>query len=29
MQLELTVAFNKIADSDFDLGVAEILMKPK
>lgn len=29
MEMELHVAFNKIQDADFDLGVTEVLMKPK
>jgi hypothetical protein len=29
LQMELDVAFNKIQDSDFDIGVHEILMSPK
>ena len=29
LRMELNVAFNKIQDKDFDLGVAEVLMKPK
>jgi hypothetical protein len=27
--MELDVAFNKIQDKDFDIGVHEILMTPK
>jgi hypothetical protein len=29
LQLELNVAFNRIKDADFDLGVQEVIMKPK
>lgn len=29
LQMELDVAFNKIQDKDFDIGVHEILMTPK
>ena len=29
LQMELNVAFNKIQDKDFDIGVHEILMSPK
>jgi hypothetical protein len=29
LKMELNVAFNKIQDADFDLGVAKILMSPK
>ena len=29
LQMELDVAFNKIQDKDFDIGINEILMTPK
>jgi len=29
LQMELDVAFNKIQDKDFDVGVQQILMTPK
>jgi hypothetical protein len=29
LKMELNVAFNKIQDADFDLGVAKVLMTPK
>jgi hypothetical protein len=29
LQMELNVAFNRIQDSEFDLGVKSIIMSPK
>lgn len=29
LQLELNVAFNRLKDDDFDLGVKQVLMTPK
>jgi hypothetical protein len=29
LQMELNVAFNRMQDADFDLGVKSVIMKPK